>query len=76
MNCHFSLCDKKLKISLFIYNYSNTTMKEHLDEGIRTKRPRGKDKAKERFARNGKVSSKHLRELERRERDKRKSHTR
>jgi hypothetical protein len=51
-------------------------MKEHLDEGIRTKRPRGKDKAKERFARNGKVSSKHLRELERRERDKRKSHTR
>lgn len=51
-------------------------MKEHLDEGIRTKRIRGKDKAKDRYARNGKVSSKHLRELERREREKRKSKNR
>ena len=51
-------------------------MREHLDEGIRTKRPRGKDKAKDRFARNGKVSSKHLRELESREREKRKCKSR
>ena len=47
-------------------------MKEHLHEGIRTKRPRGKDKIKDRYARNGKVSSKHLRELERREQEKKK----
>jgi hypothetical protein len=51
-------------------------MKEHLDEGIRTKRTRGKDKAKDRYARNGKASSKHLRSLENREREKRKSKNR
>jgi len=47
-------------------------MKEHLDEGIRTKRTRGKDKAKDRFSRNGKVSSKHLRYIEYRQVEKKK----
>jgi hypothetical protein len=36
-------------------------MKNHREEGIQTKRPRGKDKAKDRYNRNGGFSSKHLR---------------
>ena len=42
-------------------------MKNHREEGIQTKLPRGKDKAKDRYNRNGGFSSKHLRlkELER-----------
>lgn len=48
-------------------------MKEHLDDGIRTKRPRGKDKAKDRYARNGAYTSKHLRAHANREREKQKS---
>ena len=45
-------------------------MKEHREDGIRTKRVRGKDKAKDRFNRNGVYSSKHLRYLANREREK------
>ena len=47
-------------------------MKAHLEDVVRVKRIRGKDKAKERFIRNGKVSSKHIRYLENREREKNK----
>jgi hypothetical protein len=36
-------------------------MKQHYEDGIRLKRPRGKDKAKERYDRNGGYSTKHLR---------------
>ena len=49
-------------------------MKEHLNEGLRTKRVRGKDKVKDRYHRNGKLSSKHLRNVEMRQREKAKSH--
>jgi len=42
-------------------------MKDHREDGIKTKRTRGKDKAKDRYNRNGGFSTKHLRikELER-----------
>jgi len=36
-------------------------MKQQYEDGIRMKRPRGKDKAKERHDRNGGYSTKHLR---------------
>ena len=36
-------------------------MKEHLEDGIRFKRPRGKDKMKDKYNRNGGYSTKHLR---------------
>ena len=36
-------------------------MKQQYEDGIRMKRPRGKDKAKERYDRNGGYSTKHLR---------------
>ena len=51
-------------------------MKQHLEDGIRTKRPRGKDKVKDRSARNGVYTSKHLRAHANREREKQKSKNR
>ena len=36
-------------------------MKEHCEDGIKVHRTRGKDKAKDRYNRNGGFSSKHLR---------------
>jgi hypothetical protein len=36
-------------------------MKEHREDGIKLSRTRGKDKAKDRYNRNGGFSSKHLR---------------
>jgi len=36
-------------------------MKEHREDGIKVTRARGKDKAKDRYNRNGGFSSKHLR---------------
>tara|TARA_R110002072_G_scaffold162448_3_gene314409 strand:+ start:714 stop:869 length:156 start_codon:yes stop_codon:yes gene_type:complete len=36
-------------------------MKNHREDGIQTKRTRGKDKVKDRYNRNGGFSSKHLR---------------
>ncbi len=36
-------------------------MKEHREDGIQISRTRGKDKAKDRYNRNGGFSSKHLR---------------
>ena len=36
-------------------------MKEHREDGIKLSRARGKDKAKDRYNRNGGFSSKHLR---------------
>jgi len=45
-------------------------MKNHREDGIQTKRSRGKDKAKDRYNRNAGFSSKHLR-IKQLEREKR-----
>jgi hypothetical protein len=66
----FSL-ERKLKPKFFFSIYCNT-MKDPLDYEIKTTRARGKDKAKNRYNRNGGFSSKHLR-LKQLEREKKTS---
>lgn len=64
----FFLSREKIETKTFFSIYcNNLTMKDHREDGIQTKRARGKDKAKDRYNRNGGFSTKHLRlkELER-----------
>lgn len=50
-----------MKFYLRLQIHISKDMKQHFEDGIRMKRPRGKDKAKERYERNGGYSTKHLR---------------